>query len=157
MRKRVNFGLIFLVFGLILTLIPSLNKITGKAVVIDGDGFFAIGSSFIGLILIIAGIVTYLNESRLEDKLKLVSGKGEEIFTSDRFEKSIRKHDKTAIYRALKKIGTGLGHEHHLEGYKNKYSISVTKGARVVFDREGGKIVLDRYLSDHDYKKLYGE
>jgi len=128
---------LLILIGFILIINSSLKTIVGNVV----SESASIGSSISGLILIIFGIVLFLASQKggggnLEKKLKVISSK--------RFERSIRRQPKEEIDRALEKLGTGLANEEYLK-YSDKWSIRVSKGGRILYDRTPTEIVLYEY------------
>ncbi len=150
MKKERFAGILLLLLGFVLIVNATAVSITGN--VIFSEGQAKIGS-ILGMVFVALGLTIFLveNEGGLERRVE------PEIIRSKTFRKSLKKHksELDAINRAVEKIGTGLGKEHPLKGYKSKYSIKASKGGRIVFDKYKGDIILDRYISDHDYKKLY--
>lgn len=74
------------------------------------------------------------------------------VIRTEHFERAIRNHDPDIIQKAIDKIGTGKGKEEKLSNGAG-YSVRVTKGGRIIFDKIGGKIELLDYLPKHEYKK----
>lgn len=152
MKKEKFIGILLLLFGFVLILNASMISITGNIIFTNTE---AKVSSILGLIFIALGLTIFFAEK--EGGLEKSIEKEPEIIKSKTFRKSLRKHKNqlAAIDNTIKKIGTGLGKEHPLKGYKNKYAIKTSKGGRIIFNKEYGNIILDRYISDHDYRVLY--
>ncbi len=147
------FGIVFMLAGTAF-MFNSASNITGFVIAegIDRDASFVLGVVLFvgGILLFVAGTSVRERESRLESE----AGVGLEL--SDRFIKDIKKHNRDAIYKALRKIGTGQGHEHRLTGrLDGRYSISVGNSGRIIFeynpDRTEATIL--GYTSSHDYKQ----
>ena len=71
-----------------------------------------------------------------------------EIIRTKHFERAVRNYDPDLIQKAIEKIGTGKGREKKLKKDIG-YSVRTSKGDRLVFRREGNKIVLTDYVVDH--------
>lgn len=133
LRRKIGIFLILIGISLI---IGFFSGITGY-VVKEPAGKFV--GSILGVVFIFIGfiLISFKEEGRLE----------REVIKTRSFEKSLKKH-KSEIDRinsAIDKIGTGLGHEEYLK-YRNDRSIHTSKGGRIVYNQEGGKIILKEYL-----------
>ena len=78
------------------------------------------------------------------------SGRVSEYLSKRAFQRSIRGHNMGPINNAIDKIDTGKGGQHTLSN--GEESISVSKGGRIIFVRNGDHdLVLEKFLPDHDY------
>lgn len=135
-------SLLIILTGIISILNSSLKTITGNVI----NEELNLGSSILGLILIIGGLVLFLASKKGGGGDGLVK-----IISSKRFEKSIKKQPKEDIERALEKLGTGLANEEFLK-YENKWSIRVNKGARILYDRAPNEITLYEYIPSSEHR-----
>jgi len=140
MNKKRGIGLILLLIGLIVIFSEPVD-LTGY--VIEGSGAARDIQFYFGLISVIAGIL-FLAEAEERVPIRFIKTAG--------FEKASRKHSKSAINRAIAKIGTGAGKEERLKHVPG-HSIRVSGGARIIFDyRDRGRtVVLTDYLPAHEY------
>ena len=83
-------------------------------------------------------------ESRLAEQANQLN-----IIRTEHFERAIQGHEK-AIERAIKKIGTGKGKEEKLSNGTG-FSMRVTKGGRMFYERNGNTYKLTGYTEDHKY------
>lgn len=148
-RAYIIAGTTFLGIGIIIIL-NSFQSITGFVIFEDADANYGY---FVGLWLIIVGILI-LTEGRETSDLENMSASGIRIEQTRRFTKDIIKHDLSKINEAIRKIGTGAGHEHRLKG--GGYSISTSKGGRIVFDYDSSRTraTLESYDEGHNYNKM---
>ena len=149
MNKYIRYFIFFI--GIFLLLISFIffygDYLVGYSIFSGeiGDYFGLIGFFifFIGFFLIV--ISSSNLEGRVVDEINIVKTR--------RFEKAIRRHEQE-VERAIKKLGTGLGHEHRLNNgeLRGKYSMKTSAGGRIVYYRDDkGNYVLDDYTSDHKY------
>ena len=148
-KKHLRFlSLAFFVLG-VFFLLNSKIDITGAVIGLPdiSSGF----SSILGIALIVGGVLLFVGGRK-----GIREGSGlENMIKTRRFNKSVEGYEE-AVERAMSKIGTGLGNEHLLKGYKNMWSIKATKGARLIFKKDGNIITLIDYLPSHEYGRLYG-
>lgn len=106
-----------------------------------------IGSSILGLIFIIGGLVLFLTQKAggLEGKLDVIRTAG--------FDKMVKRVPKKVIDNALDKIGTGKGKEEYVkEGkYKGYWSIRPTKGSRIYYLLKGKTAEVTAYESSSEH------
>ncbi len=136
--KRKGLGIALIFIGAVITL--SNLTITGAVVGSESmPGWRVLGAGFVvgGIVLIfLAG-----KESRL-------------IIKTRQFEKTIKKHNLDEIQNAIRKIGTGKGHEHALAGKLKGYqSVHTSKGGRIEYHHDSeGNVILDKYDPGHKYR-----
>jgi Txe/YoeB family toxin of Txe-Axe toxin-antitoxin module len=149
-KKHLRFlSLAFFVLG-VFFLLNSKIDITGAVIGLPdiSSGF----SSILGIAFIIGGFLLFVGGRK-----GIREGSGlENMIKTKHFNKSVKGYEKRLIERAMSKIGTGLGNEEPLKGYENMWSIKATKGARLIFEKDGDIITLIDYLPSHEYDRLYG-
>lgn len=142
MKKRLIFNIGITLFSLgFIFLLNSLHRITGFVI---SDSIPEESGSFIGSILILVGLVFLILSARHSSLDSFVQ--------SPTFVRHTRKVPPALISGALRKIGSGLGHEHVLNGsYQGKFAVRASKSGRIIYHREGERIILDDYLPSHNY------
>ena len=134
MRKILSIFLI--IISLILISNSVVINITGYII----NENFTFGGSVLGFIFLIGGLALFLSSQKSEGGLE----KEIKITKSKKFIKSIKNHPKEEIDRVLKKIGTGLADEKYLK-YRNAWSLRVSKGARILYEKTPDEIILIAY------------
>ena len=110
------------------------------------DSYLSKTNDILGLAFIFMGTLFFLAKRSLEGR----TGGGNSVVATRTFMKDIKRHNIGSINEALMKIGTGKGREERL-GHLKGYSIRVTKGGRIIYDRQNGDVVLKRYEPAHKY------
>jgi len=133
--------------GIVLNLICAvfaLSNLTIKGAIIGNEsrrGWRVLGAGF-G----VGGIVLLFLAGKENGLVRIIRTR--------QFEKSIRKHSLNEIENAIRKIGTGKGHEHALAGKLKGYqSVHTSKGGRIEYHHDSsGNVILDRYDPGRKYR-----
>ena len=134
-KTKPILGLFLFLFGIILVF-TSRSGLTGQ--VVSSEETVEISSIF-SIVLIIFGL-TLLTFSFVQNRKDL-----NKVIRTKKFEETVRLYHQVAIEEAISRIGTNPANEEFLE-YKNCNAIRTSKGGRVLFRKEGDKIILLDYL-----------
>ncbi|MBT4165748.1 hypothetical protein HOE04_01780 [archaeon] len=141
MVNKKIIGGIFIFVGLLVIILQPLVGITGAVV---GSAVSIEINFMIGLVVLVLGIVLYA--TGLQELIKSDSDIKDFGVTRE-FKRATKGMDKKIIRRAVKKIGTGLGHEKHRMYGDENFSVRVDKGGRIFYQiMPNGSILLNEYV-----------
>ena len=147
MKKRdLKFtGIILVILGVII-LVNSYTTITGLTILNETTKTTI---SILGIMFVVGGILLLMTRGG-KGRLERLSDANVNLEPTEKFTKSIRRHNLADINAAIRKIGTGKGKEERLKG-GDGYSIRVSKGGRVLFDYDDSHstAILEEYNPQH--------